>query len=142
MTYEVSHKARAIHVTATANATLGDATKIEGLKTFTLSESTELAELKHLNSGGVSDHEPVWTSYSGTLSGEVKRGSATQAVLAAANKNKTPFYATIILDPDAAPGSRGVRWALVVESAEEPLEAGALVTFSYGVKSKGGPVDV
>ncbi len=141
--YKIAHL-DAIHVTTAANTALTDSNKIEALRTCTFATAIEHVELRHLNNNdGYSDHEAVWTSVSGTLEGDVKKGSATQEVLTTALENRTPFYLHVIEDAAAAAGERmGTLYHLTIESGEEPREAGALVTFSYGVLVKGKPTPI
>jgi hypothetical protein len=143
MSYKLSHLDD-IHVTATADAPLSDANKLEGLKTCSFSRTNEHAELKHIgNSDGWSDFEALWSSMSGTLAGDVKVGSASQKVLVDALEGRTPFYLHLIDNAGAASGQRmGRRLYLTIESGEEPREAGSLVTFSFAVKVKGKPADI
>src|SRR5690242_13744556 len=141
--YKIAH-IDSIHITTTSGATLSDSNKLDGLKTFSVSISTENVELKHLNnSEGWSDFEPVWSSGSANLEGEAKKDSVTQQVLVEALTNRTPFYVHVIDNPTATTGEKmGTRYYLSIESGEEPREAGALVTFSYSCKVKGQPVDI
>jgi hypothetical protein len=132
----------AIHVTATSGTALTSSTKLEALKTFSLCTSTELVEQKHLNSSGWTSNTPTFKSGSGSLAGDVKKGSATQAVLVTADTNRTPFFVHVVEDESAEVGSKGWRYELVIESAEKPYEAGGLVTFSYAVKMNGPPVAI
>lgn len=133
----------AIHVTAAANTTLTEANKLRGLKSFPVTESTEWAELKHHNSDGWSRWAPVWHSASGSLSGEVIKGSETQLVMETAQKNDTSFFVHVIENAAATVGQvKGKRYELVIESKEKPHEAGALVTFNYPVKVQGPPIDI
>jgi hypothetical protein len=142
MSYRVAH-VEAIHVTAAAGTALTNANKLEGLKSFPVTTATTLVEQQHLNSDGWSRHVPTWKSASGSLSGEVKAGSATQAILQTADDNSTPFFVHVIENASAAPGAKmGRRYEMVIESSEEPHEAGGLVTFNYSVKVNGPPVDI
>lgn len=131
-----------IHVTATAAEALTAANKIEGLKTFSFTTTTEQTELKHLNSDGWSRHKAVWKSGSGSFAGEVLKGSATQAALEAAEASGAPFFVHVIEDSTATAGSQGKRYEFVIESSEQPREAGVLRTFSYSVKLNGPPVPI
>ena len=141
--YKISHL-DGIHVTTTSSAELTDSNKIEALKTCTFNTTVEHVELKHLNDNeGFSDHEPVWTSISGTLAGDALKDSDTQKVLTDALLNRTPFYLHLIENAAAAPGEKkGTRYHLTIESGEEPREAGTLVTFNYSVRVKKKPVDI
>jgi hypothetical protein len=131
-----------IHVTATASEALSDTNKLEGLKSFPLTITTELSELKHLNSDGWSRYKAVWKTGSGSFAGDVLKGSATQAVLDAAEASGDSIFVHCIEDSTAVAGSQGKRYEFVIESAEKPREAGVLRSFSYSVKLNGPPVAI
>ncbi|WP_224364227.1 phage tail tube protein [Hyalangium versicolor] len=131
-----------IHVTATADEELSESNKLEALRSFKLTETTEQVEQKFLNSDGWTRNTPTFKSASGTFSGDVKKNSDSQAVLVNANRNRRSFFVTVIKSSTASAGSRGERWELVIESAEDPREAGQLVTYSYSVKANGAPTAV
>lgn len=141
MSYTITHQVP-IHVTATAEEVLAAANKVESATAFSVTDTTEFEELKHLNSDGYSENVAVWSTLSGTISGTRKAGSATQAVMETARKSKTPFFIHVLENPTATAGSKGWRYEVLIESDEKAFEAGTALKFNYPLKFNGAPVAI
>jgi hypothetical protein len=139
--YTVAHTVP-IHVTATEAEVLSAANKVDAATAFSVTDTTEFEELKHLNSDGYTENVAVWSSLSGTISGTRKADSATQAVMETARKAKAPFYIHVLTSPTATAGSRGLRYTVLIESDENNFEAGTTLKFNYPLKFSGAPVAI
>jgi hypothetical protein len=137
----IAHKVP-IHITAEPETALSEANKVEAATTFSVTDTTEYEEEKFLNSEGYSEHTPVWNALTGNIAGKRRAESATQAVMVAAYKNKTPFYIHVLENPTASAGSKGKRYKVFIESDAKDFEAGTSLTFDFPLKFSGAPVAI
>jgi hypothetical protein len=139
---QIAH-AVAIHITPANNTALADANKLEENTTFSLSIATTLVERNNLNSDGWVKQTATTKTGSGTMAGNVVRGSAAQATMLTANNAGTAAYVHVIHTPDAETGDeKGKLYKIRFESYEESFEGGGLVTFSAPFKLDGAPTPI
>jgi hypothetical protein len=139
---QVAHEV-AIHITAASNTALTNSNKLEESSTFQLAIATEKAERKLLNSDGWTKTKAVHHSGSGSMSGNVIRGSAAQGTMRTASSTGSLAYVHVIHTPDAETGEeKGKLYTILIESYEESFEAGSLVTFNASFTLDGAPTAI
>ncbi|MCP3105533.1 phage tail protein [Myxococcus sp. K15C18031901] len=118
------------------------ADRVDGLTDASLSESGDFVETNYLGGSGYKSRVQTLKDTSADLSGHFMEGDAPQAALRDARDTGGTVHVTFIFDPSAAPGAKGKRIPMVVNSYDEKLTPGGVVEFSAKLLGNGAPVAV
>jgi hypothetical protein len=142
MTAPVTAHFDALHVATTSGATLSGTNKFEEVSSFDLTINSDTVERKLLSGDGWTKVSSVFRSGSGSIEGNIIRGSVIQGYLKAASLDGSYLYITEVINAAAGVDEvKSIRYEVVVESYNEKRDGGALLPFTCSFKLNGSPTN-
>lgn len=123
-----------------AAAIAGD--MVDGIDSATFSETADMVDTNYIGGSGYKSRVATLKDTRLSISGHYKQANAPQALIRSSFASGATVYMTVMFDDSVAAGSKGKQVPMIVESFEESLQSGGLVTWSAELAGNGTPVNV
>lgn len=117
--------------------------KIDGILDASVQRTADTGETTDTKDGaGYKTRIQMLKDTSISMNGQYESGDAVQGILRSAYDDGSTVYVTHHTDPDAASGSKGFRYPMLVNQYEASTPVNNIGTFSAQLQGNGAPVAV
>ncbi|NOJ83440.1 phage tail tube protein [Myxococcus xanthus] len=132
----------ALHLVADTTTEPGPTNLLDGMSEATVAFSADTVDTNYFGSDGFKRRKKTLKDFSSSISGHLFKGSPPHVLLKSAFMADSVIYLIVIEDADGAPGSRGWRYPVTVDTYEEGKSVADLVTLSATLNGAGAPVAI